>query len=296
MKVLVYGGTGSQASPTVWKLLERGHIPYVLTRNPEKAQTMVDAGAKIALGNTGDLDSLKKASEGMDAVALLTPFFTDVAPAASAKNAIDAAVHTGVAHLVWNTSGKAGDEKTGNLILDHQQETANYLADSGLSYIILQPTVYLENLLGPYTAPFVANENKLTYPHPEDMEVHWIASEDMGSFVVSALEKPELSGSKFAVAGTQRLNGSRLAEEFSKGLDREVKYEVMPPTEFGAILNKAFGPGAGDEITKDYQQLHDEPEKRKKYLLDMGPVLEKLPIKPTSVSEWVARNKAAFSK
>jgi uncharacterized protein YbjT (DUF2867 family) len=296
LKVLVYGGTGSQASPTVWKLLERGHIPYVLTRNPEKAKAMEEAGAHVVIGNTADLESLKKASKGMDAIALMTPFFTEVPPATTAKNAIDAAVAQSVPFVVWNTSGKPGEVETGNPFLDHQHQTTRYLAESGLKYIILQPTVYLENLYGPYTAPFVVNENKLTYPHPEDMEVHWMASEDMGSFVVSALERPELSGSRFEVAGTQRLNGSGLAAEFSKGLGRKIDYKEMPPYEFAAILNNAFGPGAGDAIAKDYQQLFDEPEKKKKYLLDVSPVLEKLPVTTTPVSEWVSKNKAAFSK
>ena len=36
LKVLVYGPTGSQASPVVWKLLEAGHTQGVFTRNPER--------------------------------------------------------------------------------------------------------------------------------------------------------------------------------------------------------------------------------------------------------------------
>jgi uncharacterized protein YbjT (DUF2867 family) len=257
---------------------------------------MEKAGAKIVIGNTNDIELLRKASQGMDAVALLTPFFTDVPPATTAKNAIDAAVYAGVPHLVWNTSGRPGDGNTGNPLLDHQQATTKHLEESGLTYIILQPTVYLENLFGPYTAPFVANADKLTYPHPEDMEVHWIASEDMGAFVVSALERPELSGSKFEVAGTHRLNGNALAAEFSKGLDRTINYETMPVNEFAAIINNAFGPGAGDALAKDYQKLFDKPETKKKYILDMAPVLDKLPVKTTPVSEWVAKHKVVFFK
>ena len=299
MKVLVYGGTGSQAAPTVWKLLEKGHQPYVLTRDGAKAQPMKEAGAEVVIGNTNDVALLTQASQGMDAIALMTPIFTDVPPATTAKNAIAAAEAAGVPYIVWNTGGKAPDEKIGNPLLDHQKETAELLAKSatppgGLNYVILQPTVYLENLFGPYTAPFVINENKLAYPHPADMEVHWITSQDVGTLVVAALERPELSGSRFEIAGTERLDGPGLAKQFGLALGRDITYYAMPPAEFGAILNETFEPGAGDAVAKDYQLLYDEPEQKKKYLLDMQPVLEKLPVKMTSVKEWVQQHRQAF--
>lgn len=296
LKVLVYGGTGSQASSTVWTLLERGHQPSVLTRNGEKARKMKEAGAQVVIGNTGDVDSLIKASKGMDAVALMTPIFTNVLPAITAANAIKAAKAAEVPLIVWNTGGKASDEQIGNPLLDHQKETTSLLAGSGLKYIILQPTVYLENLLGPYTAPFVAKENKLAYPHPADMQVHWIASQDMGKLVVVALERPQLSGSRFEIAGTQRLDGPGLAARFSAALGREITYYAMPPAQFGAILNEAFGPGAGDGVAKDYQLLYEQEELKKKYLVDTSPFLSKLPVTMTSVEEWVEQHRAAFTQ
>jgi uncharacterized protein YbjT (DUF2867 family) len=295
LKVLVYGGTGSQAAPTVWTLLERGHKPYVLSRDGQKAQKMKQAGAEIVIGDTSDKESLIKASKGMDAIALMTPFFTNVLPGVTAANAIEAAQAAGVPFIVWNTGGKAPAEKIGNPLLDHQYETVERLKKSGLKYIILQPTVYLENLLGPYTAPFVSKENKLAYPHPAGMKVHWIASQDVGKLVVAALERPELSGSRFEIAGTERLDGPGLAAQFSAGLGREISYYAMPPAQFAAILNEAFGPGAGDAVAKDYQLLYDQPEQQQKYLVDTGLFLNKLPIRMTPVKEWLQQFQQVFS-
>ncbi|WP_046246467.1 SDR family oxidoreductase [Hymenobacter terrenus] len=297
LKVLVYGATGSQGSPVVRKLLERGHTPYVLTRDSQKAAPLQAAGAQVVTGDVSDRESLQKASQGMDAVALMTPVFTAVPPAVTAKNAIDAAVAAGVPLIVWNTGGKpsAANESVGNPLLDHQQQTTAYLQASGIPHIILQPTVYLENLLGPYTAPFVANENRLAYPHPADMQAQWLASDDLGALMVAALERPHLDGSRFEISGPERLDGAALAEQFSRALGRPITYYAMPPLEFGAILNQVFGPGAGDAVAKDYQMLYDFPEQKRKYLLDMQPVLEKLPVRLTSVQEWVAQHAVAFA-
>ena len=296
LKVLVYGGTGSQGLPVVLKLLERGHTPYVLTRDAKKAVPLAEKGAKIITGNTGNLESLRQASEGMDAIALMTPLFTDVLPAVSAKNAIQAAAESDVKMVVWNTGGKAFDEPIGNPLLDHQPETTQLLRHSGLPYIILQPTVYLENLLGPYTTPFVRNDNKLAYPHPEAMQVHWISSQDMGALVTAALEHPELAGSYFEVSNTERLNGTDLAGQFSLALGRDITYYAMPPAEFGAILNNIFGAGAGDAVARDYQMLLDKPEQQTKYLTQPEVALKKLGVKPMSVRDWVSQYAAAFTR
>lgn len=60
-------------------------------------------------------------------------------------------------------------------------EIAEMITDSGLPYIILQPGVYMENLLGPWTRPFVAEKDELPYPVPEDLPLGWIASDDWAS-------------------------------------------------------------------------------------------------------------------
>jgi uncharacterized protein YbjT (DUF2867 family) len=77
LKVLVYGGTGSQAGPTVNHLLQRGHTPYVLTRNSDKAAELEAAGAVPVIGDLVDFDLLCAASSEVDAVAFLLPVFLD---------------------------------------------------------------------------------------------------------------------------------------------------------------------------------------------------------------------------
>ncbi len=295
MKVLVYGGTGAQGSAVVRALLEKGHEAYILTRDGNKAKELVEAGAKIKIGNTDDLGSLVAASEGMDAISLMTPIFTEVLPETTAKNAIEAAQKAKVSMIVWNTSGKPKGENSGNPLLDHQAATTKKLAESGLKYIKLVPTIYAENLLGPYTAPFVGKEDKLKYPTPTDMAINWLPMQDLGRITVAALEKPELSGNTYSVASTERLNGTQLAAAFSTGLGRIITFEELPTKEFGEILNSAWGPGAGDAIAKEYQGYHDEPSRRNFWHADTSAMQTDLGVKTTPISEWVKQYAALFS-
>lgn len=295
MKVLVYGGTGAQGSAVVRALLAKGHQPVVLSRDGNKGKELEEAGAKTIIGNTNDVDSLIAASKGVDAISLMTPLFTDVLPGVAAENAIKAAQDAGVDFIVWNTSGQAPEIETGNPLLDHQKATTAFLKNSGLKYIKLIPTIYAENLLGPYTAPFVAQQNKLTYPTPADMEINWMPMVDLGNITVAALEKPELSGNTYTIASTERLNGASLADAFSQGLGKSIIYEVMPTQQFGEILDKAFGPGSGEAVAKDYQRFHDDPSAKGTWQVDTRPMVEAFGVQTTPMAEWVKQYTPLFS-
>lgn len=296
MNVLVYGATGSQASPTVWKLLERGHVPFVLTRHPERAAAMAAAGAQIVAGDMSDMASLEAASAGMDAVALMVPFFLDNPMNAPqyGRNAVDAARAAGVKLIVYNTSGPTPDQYVGEPGMDMRVGMIEYLRASGVPSIVIAPTGYMENFLGPWTAPNVAVRDQLTYPNTAETRVGWIASDDVGALVAAAVERPELAGSVFKVSGIENADGHELAAAFSQGLGRQIYYAAMEPEEFGAVLDTVFGPGAGDAAAAQYRKMRDDPNPPMMWY-DMHPVLEQLAVPMTSLTEWAAKHKSAFA-
>ena len=296
LNVLVYGATGSQQGPVVPQLLAAGHRPYALTHSPDKAAALEQAGARVVVADMANADQLRQASEGMDAVALLVPFFlaNPHDGVAYAKNAIDAARQAGVKLIVWNTSGFLLPGRVGNPAIDGRLDVAEYLQESGVPHITIQPSVYAENLLGPWTAPFVADHDQVAYPTPAEMPVGWIATQDVAALVVAALERPELAGESFLVSGRENLTGPELAARFSAGLARPIAYHALPPAEFGAILDQLFGPGAGAGATAMYQGIHDTKQYPPMHA-DMAPVLAKLPVALTPIDEWVKQVAPAFS-
>lgn len=295
LKVLVYGATGSQAAPVVRELLRRGHQPFVVSRSAEKAAPLGDAGASVVIADMADRKRLIEASRGMDAVALLIPFFVNPADAPMfGRNAIDAAREAGVKLLVWNTSGLIPPAPTGNPSIDVRIEIAAHLRAIQLPHILIQPTAYAENLLGPWTAPFVAGDDTVAYPTPPDMRVGWIASEDVGALVVAALERPQLAGRSFVVSGVENPNGAELAAAFSEGLGRSISYRAMPPREFGAILDAAYGPGAGDAAATEYERFWESSAHPTMHT-DMAPVLAELQVRMHTLREWVAKHRQAFA-
>lgn len=296
MKILVYGAGGSQQFPVIKALKEKGANVIATTSKSEKIDTLIKAGTEAVLADMADRQRLEEINRGIDAVSFLVPFFL-ANPSDGfdyARNAIDAAVKNGVQLLVWNASGFILPVKIGNPALDIRIDIAGYLKESGLPHIIIEPSVYAENLLGPWTAPYVKNENTVTYPTPEEMPVGWIATDDVAAFVAEAIHRPQLAGQSFQVSGIENLRGNQLAEKFSIGLNTKIQYRQMPPREFGNILDGLFGEGAGRGAEAMYQEITDTKHYPVMHSSAMSEVLRKLPVNMTSVESWVAQNRQSF--
>lgn len=132
-----------------------------------------------------------------------------------AKNVIDAAKANGVKKIVWNTSGWLEAQKVGSPVDDVKLDVQDCLENSGVSYVIIEPTIYMEKMMGAFCAPFITNEKKLAYPTLEAMPIGWIASRDVSAFVVEAIYNSELKARAFKISGLENL--MILQQNFQKG-------------------------------------------------------------------------------
>lgn len=248
------------------------------------------------MANMADAEKMKEITKGIDAISFLIPASLQNPSDGFqyAKNVIDAAKDNDVKMVVWNTSSYLAPQKTGIPIEDIRLDVKKYLENSGLPYVIIEPPLYAENLLAPYTTNYVKNERKVAYPTPEAMPIGWIASKDVSALVVEALFRPELSGQTFQISGLDNLKGDDLAEKFSEGIGEKITYYAMPPKEFGGILKNFMAEEAAAGIQAYYQNLADATEYPPKFNPNMQKVLEKLPVKMTPMERWVKENKEVF--
>lgn len=296
-KILVYGATGSQGNPTAKLLAQRGYETFAVSNSNSESQLFGNLNIKLLKANLEDRKRIFEITKGIDAISLLIPFFLEnpTDGLTYAINTIDAAKEANVKFIVWNSSGFILPVKVGNPAVDVRIDIANYLKASGIPFVIIQPSVYAENLLGPWNAPFVANKNLAAYPTPKEMRIGWIATEDVSKLTIAALERPELNGSEFQVSGLENLDGNDLADRFSKALNRKIDYYEMPPSEFGNILDGIFGEGSSKSAVEFYQSLHNSNQYPQMFV-DMDTVLAKLQVKIRSLQEWIKENEVHFTK
>jgi hypothetical protein len=152
----------------------------------------------------------------------------------------------------------------------------------------------MENMMGPFCAPFSTNEQKLAYPTPEAMPIGWIASRDVSAFVVEAIYNADLKSDVFKISGLENLKGNELASQFSKGVAQEIAYYPQQPKEFGDILRPMVGEAGANSVAAYYEMLQNATQYPSKFNPKMNEILEKLPIKMTSVEQWAKQNKEYF--
>ena len=293
MRVLSYGATGAQGYPVAQQLLERGHSVHVIVRHPEKAAGLAAMGARVFTGDLNDASSLDAAHEGVDAVFLMLPFSGGGNPLAQAGAAFEAAKRAGVQKIVLNTSGQTPREPTGLPMMDYRIALEGMLRETGIPGIIVRPTAYMENFLGPWTLPGVVQKNEVAYPVAANRPTSWIAAQDVARFVVAALEHPNLAGRAFDIGGPEALTGDRIAGSFSAALGKSISYRAISPDEFADTMGAVMGPEAAEGIRVAYRAGEAAPLEAMK--VNMEPVLAEIPVRLTTLEEWVRMHGDAFT-
>lgn len=298
MKILVFGATGSQQFNVISEGIKKGAEVIAATSSENSFKKLANAGATPVLANLANADKISEIANGVDAIAFMIPVSlpNPFDGLQYGKNVIDAAKANGVKKIVWNTSGWLESQKVGSPVDDIKLDVQEYLKSSGVDYVIIEPTIYMENMMGPFCAPFITNEKKLAYPTPEAMPIGWIASRDVSAFVVEAIYNEDLKADNFKISGLENLKGNELASEFSNGTGEEIVYYPQKPQEFGDILKPMVGEAGANSVAAYYENLQNSTEYPSKFNSNMNKVLEKLPVEMTSLSQWASENKGYFIK
>lgn len=298
MRILVFGATGSQQFNVIGEAKKKGAEVIAATSSENSFEKLAQAGATPVLANLADADKINEITNGVDAIAFMIPVSlpNPFDGLQYAKNVIDAAKANAVKKIVWNTSGWLETQKIGSPVDDVKLDVLDYLKNSGVDYVIIEPTIYMENMMGPFCAPFITNEKKLAYPTPAAMPIGWIASRDVSAFVVEAIYNENLIADGFKISGLENLKGNDLAAAFSKGTGEEIVYYPQKPKEFGDILKPMVGEAGANSVAAYYEMLQNASEYPSKFNPQMNEILETLPVKMTSLAEWAKENKNYFIK
>jgi len=283
--ILVYGATGTQGSAVVRKLLQAGQCVRVLVRDADKAEQWRAAGAEVAVGDFLDCASLAAAHKDVDKVFLHLPLQYDfVQYKTYGRNAVDAAREAGVQMLVLNTSSHVKDG-TDVEVYNVRGEVAAYLRESGVPHIVLRPTFYMDNFVGPWMKPDIVDKGVVAYPLPTDYKMSWVSADDMAAFTVAALHRPDLAGQSFDIGGPEALDGNDLAQRFSQAHNRQVNYVGIPPDNYEQALAGLFGTDVAAAITAQMRWLTTQPHGA----IDMRETAQLFGVEQVPLAKWIAQ-------
>jgi uncharacterized protein YbjT (DUF2867 family) len=250
--ILITGATGNIGSQVIPALLENGVNVRAYVRNPEKAKQLEAAGVQVFMGDFLDQDALNKAAENVDAILAITPPNPDAV--AQGDTILKAALNSGSPYyLRLSAIGAAADAPTENGKLHYESDKA--LMESGLTYTILRPHYFMQNMFGSVEA--IKSQGNF-YLGMGEGRLGMIDVRDIADcFVSLLLNNGEGHKNKiYTPTGSDSINFSQAAESISSHLGKQVNYVPVPPEAVReAILELGWGEW-GAQIMVDYSKAY----------------------------------------
>lgn len=253
----VLGATGAQGGAVVTALLEQGATVRGITRRTDSraARQLAAAGVEVVAADLSDPGSVTAALRGVDgAYALTTPFEDGPdAEVTQGRTIVDAALAAKVPHLVFSSVADA-DQHTGIPHFESKARVEAALAESGLSYTIVGPSYFYDNMLGGL-ADIAAGV--LALPLPADVKLQQLSRRDLGRFVAAALADPDrVRGARIDIASDEP-TPQDMASALSGALGRPVRLVTSDPDDIGSgDMRAMFGFLARSGYTVDIATLH----------------------------------------
>jgi len=247
--IAVTGATGAQGGGLARAILDDPSREFALravTRGPGKdaARALADRGAEVVQADLDDEASLRSAFDGAYGAYCLTNFwehFSGEKETTQGGNLARAAAAAGVQHAIWSTfedtrkSIPLDDDRMPTLQekykvvhFDAKADADHFFTDAGVPTTFLLTSFYWENFIFFGLGPKRGENGVLAVTYPmRDKKIPSIAVEDIGK--------------RIGIAG-EHLTGVEMAAHFTRALERQVRYNAVPPEVF-----RSFGfPGAED--------------------------------------------------
>jgi len=219
--ILVTGAGGKTGQAVIRALAAKGEAVRAFVHREAHAENVKALGAQEAVvSDLRDETALRQAMQGAQAVYHICP---NVNPdeVAIGKAAMAAAREAGVQHFVFHSVVHPQAEAMPHHWSKLRVEEA--LFESGLSFTILQPTAYMQNLLAGWHS--IVDEGVLRNPYPAETRLSLVDLEDVAEVAALVVTEPGHNGAIYELVGTPALSQVEVAEILSRQLGRPVRAE-----------------------------------------------------------------------
>jgi uncharacterized protein YbjT (DUF2867 family) len=248
--ILVAGATGVLGSEIVRRLRAQGKPVRALVRKTsasEKVARLNQMGVEIVRGDLKDRASLDTAVRGADAViSTVTTILTaqpgdsfSATDGAGTTNLIDAARAAKVERFVFvsfDTSRVPESPLTAA-----KRDVEEHLKQSGLTYTILQPGLFMESWLGPYLFADPATGTAKIYGPGTD-GIRYVAVGDVAEVAVRALTVPTARNATIPFGGPEAISQRDAVRMFEEEYGRRFAVTDIPEQALEAQWRSASDP------------------------------------------------------
>ena len=294
-RVLVLGATGDQGHPLLGRLIAAGMVPVAALRNRQALANTEFANVETIEASLYDPQSMIAAAKGMDGIAANLPFVFDRDLARQlGANIAAAARANGIRKIVFNTSCHVEDNDIGNPAHDGRRDIEQAIIGSGSEYVILEPKVFMDNMIRSWNKPSIVKQGIFAYPARPDLKISWICLDDIAAYMVEALARNDLPSGRYRIGGPEALSGDEVAARLSEAAGRKIVFKSLSPDEFASSMSMLVTGSAEvaplsiyDGMASFYRWYNAQPTSP--LIADVEEMARNFHHTPTSLEIWVAR-------
>jgi uncharacterized protein YbjT (DUF2867 family) len=270
-RILVTGASGKVGSRLVPRLAARDGVAVrAFVRDADRAAPLRACGAELARGTFEDAGAVRAAVDGVDTLVLITAASPAAADQAGAFLA--AARAAGVRKIVRLSVFRAAADGPADVTRLHGR-TDDALRRTGLTYVILRPPFFMQNLVG-MAAPSIVRDGTLPFG-VGDGRLGLIDLRDVVECVEAGAVSDACDDEVVTLTGPESLGFGDVAGRLALALGRPVRYVPVSPEAVAQAIRalglgdwyagvmrdlcRAYGENWGDVTTNGVARLTGHP-------------------------------------
>jgi len=222
--ILVTGAAGKTGKAVIKALAHKGAGVRALVRNPEHAGGLMALGAaEVTVGSFDDAHALESAAAGVRAIYHICPnvsrdelAYTRAIAEAARTNGVRRFVYHSVLHPQIEAMPHHWQKMRSEELLFAQR----------FELTVLQPTAYMQNILGAWRG--VVADGIFRVPYPVATRLSLVDLEDVAEAAALVLTQDRHAGATYELVGTEPLSQSEVAASIGAATGREVRADSEP--------------------------------------------------------------------
>ena len=232
MTVAVIGATGTVGPCVVSSLHARGADVRVLTRDADRAKSMLPPGTEIRPVDIGDHDEVVAACTGMASVLLLTSHAHDMT---DLQLRIIRALRRLDVKIVKISGTSSAINPDGPYTLRQHWEVETVLRASGQPHVNLRPNAFMQTLIGQIMLPAVRATG--TVPNAiAAAGISFVDARDIGDSAAVTLTTDTWDGQTLVLTGPRPVTYAELAAIIGRQSGRPVEIKEITPADVRAMM------------------------------------------------------------